>query len=67
MGPTLDVVVISHDVECVSYEESGDAYAPFYCASSVITPWGYKAGDHSCATYIIPHDLPPSSHFLPYG
>jgi hypothetical protein len=27
---------------------------------------GYKAGGHSCATYIFPYDLPPSPRHLPY-
>jgi hypothetical protein len=45
---------------------------PFYCAygasrfaSSVVTTRGYKADDCSYATYIFPHDLPPSPHLLP--
>jgi hypothetical protein len=33
-------------------------------ASSVITPRGYKTGDRSCATYILPYDLPPPSLWL---
>jgi hypothetical protein len=32
MGPILDMVAISHDVDGVSYEESDDAYACFYYA-----------------------------------
>jgi hypothetical protein len=32
MGPILDTVVVSHDVECMSYKELGDASAHFYCA-----------------------------------
>jgi hypothetical protein len=35
--------------------------------TSVATPWGYKAGDRSCITYILPHDLPSSPRLLPYG
>jgi hypothetical protein len=35
--------------------------------SSVVTPWGYKAGGRSYATYIFPHDLPLSLRLLPYG
>jgi hypothetical protein len=35
-------------------------------ASSVVTPWGYKAGGRSYATYILLHDLPSSTRFLPY-
>jgi hypothetical protein len=40
---------------------------PSHFASSVITPQGYKAGGHSYATYLFPHDLPLSPCFLPYG
>jgi hypothetical protein len=40
---------------------------PSSFASSVVTPWGYKAGGFSYATYNFPHDLPPSLHLLPYG
>jgi hypothetical protein len=36
-------------------------------ASSYDASWGYKASSRSCATYILPHDLPPSPHLLPYG
>jgi hypothetical protein len=34
-------------------------------ASSIVTPQGYKAGGHSYATYIFPHDLPWSLCPLP--
>jgi hypothetical protein len=36
-------------------------------ASSVGTPRGYKADGHSCATYILLHDLPSSPGLLPYS
>jgi hypothetical protein len=34
-------------------------------ASSVVTSWGYKAGDRSCATYIFLHDFHHSSNSFP--
>jgi hypothetical protein len=40
---------------------------PSHFASSVVTLCVYKAGGHSCVTYIFPHDLPPSLCLLPYG
>jgi hypothetical protein len=40
---------------------------PSCFASSVATPRDYKAGDHSCATYILLHNLPSSPRLLPYG
>jgi hypothetical protein len=39
---------------------------PNHFASSVVRTQSYKAGGHSYATYIIPHDLPPSLRLLPY-
>jgi hypothetical protein len=77
VGPILDMVSISYDVESVSFEEC-DARklmftVPFYCARgaqllcpSVATPWGYKAGGPFCTTYIFPHDLLPSPCLLPH-
>jgi hypothetical protein len=40
---------------------------PSSFASSIVTPQGYKAGDHSCTTYIFLYDLPPSPSLLPYA
>jgi hypothetical protein len=40
---------------------------PSRFASLVTTSWGYKIGGHSCATYILPHDLPISPRLLPYS
>jgi hypothetical protein len=39
---------------------------PSRLASSIATLWGNKAGNHSCATYILSHDLSLSPHLLPY-
>jgi hypothetical protein len=38
---------------------------PSRIASSIATPWGYKDGGCSDATYILPHDLPPSPASFP--
>jgi hypothetical protein len=40
---------------------------PSCFASSVVTPRGYKASGHSCATCIFLHNLPPSLRLLPYS
>jgi hypothetical protein len=66
LGPILDTVVISHDVEGTSCEELGwhvnsCLLRPFPTsvrahrfASSVVTPRGYKAGGCPC-TNLCPH------------
>jgi hypothetical protein len=78
VGLILDMVAISRDVEGVSYEELGWHVnlcllrlftAPVrarHFASSVITPLGYKASGHPCATYVLFHDLPLPPRLLPY-
>jgi hypothetical protein len=40
---------------------------PSYFASSVITPWVHKAGCHSYATYILPHNIPQFLCLVPRG
>jgi hypothetical protein len=40
---------------------------PTHFASSIITPQGYKDGGRSYATYVFPHNFPPSHRFLPYS
>jgi hypothetical protein len=40
---------------------------PNHFAYLVVTPRGYKAGNHSYASYIFPHYLPPSPRLLPNG
>jgi hypothetical protein len=64
MGPILDMVVISHDVEGASCGESrwciNSCLLPLFIAlatarrfaSSVVTPWGYKASGRSYAQFI---------------
>jgi hypothetical protein len=72
--PILNTVVISHDVEGVSCEDVGwcinscllrlftvPAGAHRF-ASLIVTPWGYKAGDRSCAQPTSPRTI---SHRLP--
>jgi hypothetical protein len=70
----LDIVVVSHNVEGASYEESRwhansfllhlfTVSAKTCCfASSVVTPRGYKADDCSCvqpmSSHMISHHLP---------
>jgi hypothetical protein len=76
MGPILDMVVVSHDVEGVSCDELGwrvnscllRLFSVFAgarrFASSVVTPQGYKARGCSCtqptSSYMISHRLPTS-------
>jgi hypothetical protein len=79
MGPVLDAVVVSLDVEGASYKDSGDAYAHFYYAflprlwsPAALPPrllhhGGYKVGDRSYTTYILLHDFPLSPSLLPYN
>jgi hypothetical protein len=80
MGPILDMVVVSRDVEGALCEELGwRVYSclphPFtvfvrahHFASSVVTPHGYKAGIRPpTRTYVLSHDLPSSHRLLPYG
>jgi hypothetical protein len=57
MGLVLDTVVVSRDVEGASYEEMGwcvnscllclftTSIRAHLFVSSVVTPWGYKAGN----------------------
>jgi hypothetical protein len=58
MGPILDMVAISHEVEGVSWEELGwrvnscllhpftTSVRAHHFASLVVTPQGYKASSH---------------------
>jgi hypothetical protein len=76
MGPVLETVATSRDVEGTSYEESGWRANSFLLrlfkvpgrpscfASSVVTPRGYKASDRSSAqpmtSCTISHRIPTS-------
>jgi hypothetical protein len=74
VGPILDTVAISHDVEGVLYKESGWRINSFLLrlfaapalpsrfASWVVTPLGYKAGSRS---YVQPMSSRTISHHLP--
>jgi hypothetical protein len=76
MGPILDMVAISRDVEGTSCEEMGwhinscllhlftTPARALRFASSVVTLWGYKYGSHPCvqppSSCMISHRLPAS-------
>jgi hypothetical protein len=71
VGPILDTVSISHNVEGTSFEELGRCINSCllhlftthvrvrHCASSVVTPRGYKASCH-------PYAQPISSRMISY-
>jgi hypothetical protein len=73
MGPILDIVATSYDVEGALYGESEWHVNSFLLhlftslakrhrfASSVVTPWGYKAGGCSYAQPMFSHTI---SHYL---
>jgi hypothetical protein len=68
MGPILDKVIVSHDVEGASYEESGDTLAHFYYAyllriwsQATLPPWLLH---HGAIKLVVAPTQPTSSHMI---